>query len=276
MHINHAVFVDHDAVDELLTDRLLFFVGHMGPGGFQSAEDCFCLFHFSCDALLFFLTGDLVLQVFDPGTKGLDLLQKNLVIVILQIIQPGQLSFGFLQIPCQRLGGIDVGGRLFRVIVSQIGHAEQLRNHRVFHIRCPEAFAVAGFTLDQRRLGLLGGIAYQFAISVFVPLLIADFGAAFPADQQTGEQVIGFCPVGAALFQFILRLQPAFRRDDGFVLALVFFSQMYDAAGERFSLQNIGDALVAAEAEMVGDLLRRHFFLDVQPEYFFDFFRFFR
>ena len=60
------------------------------------------------------------------------------------------------------------------------------------------------------------------------------------------------------------------------MLALVFFSQMYDAAGERFSLQNIGDALVAAEAKAVSDLLGRHFFLDVQTENFSDFFRLFR
>lgn len=66
----------------------------MGPGGFQSAEDRFCLFHFSCDALLFFFAGDLVLQVLDPAAQGLNLLQEHLVIVILQIIQPGQLSFG--------------------------------------------------------------------------------------------------------------------------------------------------------------------------------------
>ena len=65
MNVNNPVFVDNDAVNQLLTDALSFLVSHVRPGGFQGPENGLSFLDLARNSLFGFLVIQLDLELLD-------------------------------------------------------------------------------------------------------------------------------------------------------------------------------------------------------------------
>ena len=151
LHVDAAVLVDDDPVDELLAGALPLHVVHLRPGRLQGAEDALDLLLFPLDGGIALLLADLRLDVPDalPGVE--DLFAEHVVglVLVLEVVETAQALSRCGQLLLQHGDVVDAVFRLPRVGLPQVFQPEQLVDDGLLHVLAPEALAVAAVGLAE-------------------------------------------------------------------------------------------------------------------------------